>query len=148
MGYTMQVKDQIRVRREALGITMHELGQRVGVTEQAVRHWESGRSYPSKAKTTLLEKALSFSIDWSEGANRGKASATAAAMIDPDDINLLVTICQLPLRAKQVIEELANIHLEAVRQARKQEDPPEKLAAELVASAASMTRVKKPANRK
>jgi len=142
MGNTVQVKDQIRVRREALGITMHELGQRVGVTEQAVRHWEGGRSYPSKAKTRLLETALSFSIDWSEGANKDKASATAAAMIDKADIDLLVTICQLPLRAKQVIEELAKLHLEAVQQARsKREAGADAIAVALESSTATKKKV-------
>lgn len=116
--YILQIKDQIRVRREALGLDMSQLAMRVGVTEQAVRHWENGRSYPSKSKIRLLEEVLSFTMDWSEGANPVTGASTAAAMIDQRDVDLLLVICQLPLRAKQLLSDIARMHLEAVQQAR------------------------------
>lgn len=151
----MRIKDQIRIRREALGMDMHELAQRVGVTEQAVRHWENGRSYPSKAKTRLLEQALSFSMDWSEGENPVTEGKTAAAMVDKDDVDLLLTICRLPLRAKQVMSEFARMHLEAVDRARASQDEPEPLdraraavAATVAAGAVARAKEKSPPRRK
>jgi len=96
---------------------MHQLAMRVGVTEQAVRHWENGRSYPSKAKTRLLEQALSFVLDWSEGENPVQEGRTAAAMIDKADVDLLLVICRLPFKAKQLMGEFARLHLEAVEKA-------------------------------
>ncbi|HOW46102.1 MAG TPA: helix-turn-helix transcriptional regulator [Rubrivivax sp.] len=119
----MQIKDQIRVRREALGMDMHQLAMRVGVTEQAVRHWESGRSYPSKSKIRLIEEALSFTMDWSEGANPVAEGRTAAAMVDPKDVDLLLVICKLPLRAKNLLGDLARMHLEAVERSRPEPPP-------------------------
>lgn len=120
----MQIKDQIRVRREALGMDMHQLAMRVGVTEQAVRHWESGRSYPGKSKIRLIEEALSFTMDWSEGANPVAEGRTAAAMVDPKDVDLLLVICKLPLRAKNLLGDLARMHLEAVERSRPEHQPP------------------------
>lgn len=112
----MKIKDQIRIRREALGMSMKELADRVDVTEQAVRHWENGRSFPGKSKMQLVERALSFNIDWTEGS--GANQKTAVAMVDPRDMELLVTLARLPLRAKQLFAELAIIHAEAVDKAR------------------------------
>lgn len=126
----MKIKDQIRVRREALGMDMSQLAMRVGVTEQAVRHWENGRSYPSKSKIRLLEEALSFTMDWSEGENPVSEGKTAAAMIDQSDVDLLLVICKLPLRAKNLFGELARLHLDAIERARPDSSPPsEPLAA-------------------
>ncbi|WP_157615552.1 helix-turn-helix transcriptional regulator [Rhizobacter sp. Root404] len=104
----MRIKDQIRLRRDAAGLSLKGLGDRVGVTEQAVRHWESGRSNPGKATARLLEEALNFSLDWSEGANR-KIDATALSMVQPGDIELLVKIARLPKGAKKALAELVDV---------------------------------------
>lgn len=126
----MLIKDQIRSRREALGLDMLQLAKRVGVTEQAVRHWESGRSYPGKSKMRLVEAALSFVLDWTEGVQPPGGSKTAAAMVDQSDMNLLLVICKLPLRAKNALAEFAEMHLEALEQGRqagaRQSQPPPK----------------------
>ena len=120
----MQIKDQIRSRREGLGLDMLQLAKRVGVTEQAVRHWESGRSYPGKRKMHDVEQALSFSLDWTEGVKPAGEGKTAAAMIDQGDVNLLLVICKLPLAAKELLGSLAQLHLEAVERARGVLPPP------------------------
>lgn len=120
----MQIKDQIRARREALDMDMAQLAMRVGVTEQAVRHWESGRSYPSKHKIRALEQALSFTMDWSEGSNPISEGTTAASMIDQADVDLLLVICQLPAQAKEIFGALARMHLSVVQQARRAAPPP------------------------
>jgi transcriptional regulator with XRE-family HTH domain len=112
----MKVKDQIRIRREALGMTMKELGDRVGVTEQAVRHWENGRSWPGKTKLRMVERALSCTIDFSEGVAR--SPRTAMSMVDPADHDLLVVIARMPKHAKDVFAEMARIYVEAVDAAR------------------------------
>lgn len=120
----MQIKDQIRSRREALGMEMDQLAKRVGVTEQAVRHWESGRSYPGKSKMRMVEQALSFVLDWTEGAKPFGEGKTAAAMIDQGDVDMLLVICKLPLKAKTLIVELSKLHLEAVERGRANVPPP------------------------
>ena len=114
----MKIKDQIRSRREKLGIEMKELANRVGVTEQAVRHWETGRSYPGKRKMHDVEAALSFVLDWTEGTRPEGQGKTASAMVDQGDVNLLLVICKLPLAAKNLIGDLAKMHLAAIERGR------------------------------
>jgi len=114
----MLVKDQIRVRREDLGMTMRELGDRVGVTEQAVRHWEGGRSFPGKSKMRLVERALSFVIDWTEGASTPSEIRSSASMIDPADVELLLLLARLPAAMKGLLSQVAQVHLAAVDSAR------------------------------
>ncbi len=111
----MKIKDQIRSRREALGMEMSELGRRIGVTEQAVRHWESGRSYPGRGKVQLLEEALSMTLDWTEGRVPAASGNSAASMIRQEDVDLLLSISLLPLRLKVLIGDLVKAQVEALK---------------------------------
>lgn len=120
----MLIKDQIRSRRESLGLSMQQLADRVGLTEQAIRHWESGRSFPGKSKMAALEQALSFTLDWTEGRNAEGQGKTAASMVDQGDIELVLVIARLPQQAKTLIGDLARMHLEAVDRARSATPPP------------------------
>lgn len=110
----MQVKDQIKVRREQLGVSVQELAKRLKVSAQAVRYWESGRSYPGKGKTAALEAALSFNIDWTEGARALAKQPTVQSMIAAGDVSLLLEIAKLPPPAKALIGDLVRMHLDAL----------------------------------
>ena len=110
----MKVKDQIRARRDQLGVSVVDLASRMGVTDQAVRHWESGRSNPGKATARRLEQLLDFQLDWSEGARHSGDQKTINALLDQGDIDLLLVICRLPFDAKNLIGELARMHLAAL----------------------------------
>lgn len=110
----MKVKDQLKVRREQLGISVNELAKRLGVSAQAVRHWENGRSFPGKSKTGALETALSFNIDWTEGARTSAQRPQVASLIDPNDVALLLQIARLPPPAKALIGNLVDMHLNAL----------------------------------
>lgn len=110
----MKVKDQLKIRREQLGISVNELAKRLGVSGQAIRHWESGRSFPGKSKTTALETALSFSIDWTEGARTTGQKVAPGSLIDPNDVELLLKIARLPPPAKALFGSLVDLHLNAL----------------------------------
>lgn len=110
----MKVKDQLRMRRTQLGISVGELAKRLGVSAQAVRHWENGRSFPGKSKTSALEMALSFNIDWTEGARAASKRPNVSSLIDPNDVALLLQIARLPPPAKALIGDLVQMHLEAL----------------------------------
>lgn len=110
----MKVKDQLKIRREQLGVTVNELAKRLGVSAQAVRHWENGRSFPGKSKTAALETALSFSIDWTEGARAANPKMPASSLINPNDVTLLLQIARLPPPAKALIANLVDMHLDAL----------------------------------
>jgi transcriptional regulator with XRE-family HTH domain len=116
MERDMKVKDQLRMRRQQLGISVSELAKRLDVSAQAVRYWESGRSFPGKAKTAALESALSFNIDWTEGARAASKRISASALIDPNDVGLLLQIARLPPPAKALVADLVRMHLEALGQ--------------------------------
>lgn len=115
----MKVKDQIKARREQLGMTIDELARRLEVSGQAVRHWESGRSFPGKAKAGALEAALSITLDWTEGARPISSGTAMSALVNRDDIDLLLLICQLPTQAKELIADLVRLHLTALEGGRK-----------------------------
>jgi transcriptional regulator with XRE-family HTH domain len=115
----MKVKDQIRTRREQLGMSVDELARRLEVSGQAVRHWESGRSFPGKSKAGVLEAALSITLDWTEGARPASSGNAIAALVNHADIDLLLLICQLPEQAKQLIRDLVRMHLTALEGGRK-----------------------------
>jgi transcriptional regulator with XRE-family HTH domain len=113
-GGDMKVKDQIRVRREQLGVSVNELAKRLGVSSQAIRHWENGRSFPGKSKTNALEVALSFNVDWTEGSRVAAKRSQISGLIDPNDVSLLLQIAHLPPPAKALISDLVEMHLKAL----------------------------------
>lgn len=110
----MKVGEQIRARREQLGVSVNELAKRVGVSAQAVRYWESSRSFPGKSKAPDVESALSFSLDWTEGKRVNPARPHMASLVDRGDVELLLTLSRLPAPFKQLMGELAHMHLSAV----------------------------------
>ncbi len=59
-----KVGNQIAVLRKNKGLTQSELGDRVGVSFQAVSKWERGESLPDTAVLPDLAKVLGVSIDF------------------------------------------------------------------------------------
>lgn len=58
----MGTKDIIKQRRQALGLTMKELAQKVGVSEATISRWESGNIASMKqTKIALLAQVLDVS---------------------------------------------------------------------------------------
>ncbi len=110
----MKIKDQIRARREQQGMSIPQLAGDLGVSDQAVRYWEAGRSNPGKKIAQRLEERLSFQLDWTEGARHSGDRQTMNALIDQQDIDLLLVICRLPFDAKTLIGEFARMHLRAL----------------------------------
>ena len=55
---------RIRTQREHLGFTQAELAAMLGVSENAVTQYESGRSSPRRERVPALLKVLGKSINW------------------------------------------------------------------------------------
>lgn len=108
----MKVNEQIRARREQLGLTVARVAKRAGVSEQAVRYWEAGRSVPRKEALRVLQEILNFTIDWTEGKASGRPVG-ASALFDQSDVELLLLLCRLPPHVKGMIGELASEILSA-----------------------------------
>lgn len=64
---------RLKQLRKAAGLTQRELGDRVGVSPQAVTQWEAGAKYPSVANLTKLADVLNTTTD----AILGRDSASA-----------------------------------------------------------------------
>lgn len=60
---TQKVALQIATLRKSKGLTQNELGERVGVSFQAVSKWERGETLPDIAILPELAKVLETSID-------------------------------------------------------------------------------------
>lgn len=58
-----KVAEQIALLRKSKGLTQNELGERVGVSFQAVSKWERGETLPDVALLPDLAKVLETSID-------------------------------------------------------------------------------------
>lgn len=100
----MLVKDQIRIQMNRLGVSARELAGRVGTSEQTVRGWISGRSFPAKKRIPILEKALSFRLDFSEGAT--VQGPTVEAAMEAADIELFLRLRKLPAPTRRALDKL------------------------------------------
>lgn len=60
---TSKIAEQISALRKSKGLTQNELGERVGVTFQAVSKWERGETLPDITLLPDLAKVLETSID-------------------------------------------------------------------------------------
>ena len=59
----MSFADNVKKARVGLGLTQEALGQRVGVSGQAVSKWELADGFPDPALLPALADALDTSID-------------------------------------------------------------------------------------
>lgn len=58
-----KIAEQIALLRKSKGLTQQELGERIGVSFQAVSKWERGETLPDVAVLPELAKVLETSID-------------------------------------------------------------------------------------
>lgn len=60
----MELHERIAMVRKAAGLSQEQLGERLGVTRQAVSKWESGQTVPDAATVARLCTALNVSADF------------------------------------------------------------------------------------
>ncbi len=78
----MNLGDRIKQRREELGLTMEDLGNRVGVAKSTVMKWEHGDiAHMRLDKITALVKALGVSPLWVLGLEPKEAAPDTQAML-------------------------------------------------------------------
>ncbi len=101
----MELKDQLRMRMDQLGVTVPQLAKRIGVSHQAIRHYLDGRSRPRHEKIALLEQALSMRLDLHEG--NAPAAPTAEDLTSQEDVALFLLLMKLPASVKVAMAGLA-----------------------------------------
>jgi len=82
----MEFNERIAAARRAAGLTQEQLGERVGVTRQAVSKWEAGTAMPDALTAAKLCDALNVSADYlllGKGETVPSAPEPAAAFL-PD----------------------------------------------------------------
>lgn len=104
----MKIKDQIRTRREARGLTKQQLAEKLEVSVTAVDHWEAGRNQPNRKKIEALESALDFQLDLREGADLPGNLKTAMDIIGESSASLVYKISLLPADGRKAIEDLVD----------------------------------------
>ncbi|WP_288008885.1 helix-turn-helix transcriptional regulator [Kyrpidia sp.] len=55
--------EDVRIARQFLGLTQHELAQRIGVTDTLICHWERGSKKIPKDMETKITSALGMSAE-------------------------------------------------------------------------------------
>lgn len=59
----MTIGEKIQINRKSLGLSQEQLGEKVGVSRQAVSKWEQGTAMPELDKVITLSKVFSISTD-------------------------------------------------------------------------------------
>ncbi|WP_295582877.1 helix-turn-helix domain-containing protein [uncultured Oscillibacter sp.] len=74
----MELNERIAAVRKAAGLTQEQLGERLGVTRQAVSKWESGQTAPDAATVARLCETLRVSADYVLLGREPESGATPA----------------------------------------------------------------------
>lgn len=81
MSYDMSTNN-IRIARKAKGLTMKELGARVGVAESTISQYENGKRQPNNATLLKLAEELSTTVDYLLGEENSGLSDFERAILD------------------------------------------------------------------
>lgn len=103
--------------RKAKGLTQEELGQRIGVSQRIMHHYENKAEYPPAQKIIELAQALEMSVDELLGIN-GKNDASyqnislklakrlrLASNLPPNDLKALATFIDALILKQRVKKE-------------------------------------------
>lgn len=60
----MELKERIALARKQAGLSQEQLGEKLGVSRQAVSKWESGQSNPDVAYVAEMCRLFGVSSDW------------------------------------------------------------------------------------
>lgn len=91
----IMIGDRIRLAREALGMTVQQLGDAIGVTRATVSRWENNHIRPSR-KLPHLAKALKKPVEWLQGEVSQPSEPGRIAAIERD-LALLKGSSTIPL---------------------------------------------------
>ncbi|MEJ8837549.1 helix-turn-helix domain-containing protein [Ramlibacter sp. AN1133] len=104
----MLVKDQIAKHMKTRMISVMQLADMVGVSEQSVRYWLSGRNRPSRRHLPALEAALQAQIDLREGTPSAEGRALGEVESVARDLELTRQILMLPPGPREGIVALVS----------------------------------------
>ncbi|MDN7350458.1 helix-turn-helix domain-containing protein [Acetobacter senegalensis] len=81
--------ERIRTQREHLGFTQSKLASMIGVSENAITQYETGRSSPRRERIGALAQALGKSIGWLLTGNEPEEEVKAQTEAERDVLNAM-----------------------------------------------------------
>lgn len=94
---------RIRTQREHLGFTQDKLAGMIGVSENAITQYESGRSSPRRERIGALAQALGKSIGWLLTGNEPEEEVKAQTESERD---ALIAMRELPPEQQDFIVKM------------------------------------------
>ena len=88
----MTVGQRIAQRRRELGLSQEALGERLGVSRQAIYKWESDAALPEIEKLVNLSREFSVSIDWLLGVEDGAREGQGKEELTPEQLRMVEEI--------------------------------------------------------
>lgn len=86
----MTIGQRIAEERKRLGLSQEALGEKLGVSRQAISKWESDASVPEIDKLIVLSKLFSVSVGWLLGVE--EAQTDSSELPQTPDVSLWQTI--------------------------------------------------------
>lgn len=80
---------RIRTQREHLGFTQAKLASMIGVSENAITQYETGRSSPRRERIGALAQALGKSIGWLLTGNEPEEEVKAQTEVERDVLSAM-----------------------------------------------------------
>lgn len=103
----MELKDQIRIAREAAGLSRPELATRLGVSKQSIVWWEDGEHRPKMARVSQIEDVLNVRFDLTERGNAKPAEGEKVSLsVDPEIMRVAVALGRLPKAQLEALKTL------------------------------------------
>ena len=102
---SMELKEQIRIAREAMGYDRETFAELMGVTVTAVRLWEVKGHGPKLARIKDVERVLNTTLN----VSGDKVNNNYLQDVTPEMANLTVSIMKLPKVKLDVIVLLVNM---------------------------------------
>lgn len=112
----MEIADRIKILRKQQGLTLEEVGNRVGVGKSTVRKWESGQiANMRRDKIALLAAALGVSpstlMGWDE--NEDVKNPAPASVAEPERDEIAKLFASLSEENQQRLLDFAKVLLVA-----------------------------------
>ncbi|HEX3025918.1 MAG TPA: helix-turn-helix transcriptional regulator [Clostridia bacterium] len=100
----MSIGNRIRERRESLGLTLEEIGTRLGVNRSTVKRYESGETKRIPISTIKkLASILNTTPEYLLGLDQSKEGSGNKEEFDPDVIILARLVQNIPKEKREML---------------------------------------------